>query len=90
MSKESGFEGICLVDVLKELSSQGKVPRAAGSRSTACDGGYAPMSNMRVWPKLGLCPPVPNRNSEIEFWVKEKKIAFTALPGKGAHSRLMS
>ena len=24
-------------------------------------------------PKLGLCPPVPDRNMETEFWVKEKK-----------------
>ena len=23
--------------------------------------------------KLGLCPPVPNRNAETEFWVKEEK-----------------
>ena len=22
-------------------------------------------------PKLSLCPPVPNRNMETEFWVKE-------------------
>ena len=36
--------------------------------------------------KLGLCPLVPNRNVETEFWVEEKKIA---LPGKGGHSRLM-
>ena len=39
--------------------------------------------------KLGLCPLVLNRNLETEFWVKEKKIAFIALPGKGGHSRLM-
>ena len=39
--------------------------------------------------KLGLCPLVPNRNAETEFWVKEKKIAFIALSGKGGHSRLM-
>ena len=30
-----------------------------------------------------------NRNMETEFWVKEKKIACIALPGKGGHSRLM-
>ena len=39
--------------------------------------------------KLGLCPPVLNRNAETEFWVKEEKIAFIALPGKGGYSRLM-
>ena len=26
--------------------------------------------------KLGLCPTVPNRNVETEFWVKEKKTAL--------------
>ena len=31
---------------------------------------------------------MPNRNV-TEFWVKQKKIAFIALPGKGGHSRLM-
>ena len=39
--------------------------------------------------KLGLCPPVPNRNAEAGFWVKENKIAFIALPGEGDPSRLM-
>ena len=39
--------------------------------------------------KLGLCPRVPNRNAKTVFWVREKKIAFIALPGKGDHSRLM-
>ena len=40
-------------------------------------------------PKLSLCPSMLNRNTETEFWVKEKKIACIALPGKGGHSRLM-
>ena len=40
--------------------------------------------NAKLLPKLGLCPPVPNRNMETQFGVKEKKIAFIALPGKGA------
>ena len=39
--------------------------------------------------KLGPCPVVMNRNAETEFWVKEKKISFIALPGKECHSRLM-
>lgn len=30
--------------------------------------------------KLGLCLPVRDRNTE--FWMKEKKIAFIALPDK--------
>ena len=30
-----------------------------------------------------------NRNVETEFGVKEKKIAFIALPGEEGHSRLM-
>ena len=34
-------------------------------------------------PNLGLCSPELNRNVETEFWVKEIKIAFIALPGKG-------
>ena len=42
-----------------------------------------------VLPKLGLCPPMPNKNLEPEFWVKQKKIAFIVLPGKGGHGRLM-
>jgi len=30
---------------------------------------------------------VQNRNMKREFWVKEKKIAFITLPGKGGHSK---
>ena len=37
-------------------------------------------------PKLGLCSLVPNRNAETEFWVKQKRVTFTALLGKGVHS----
>ena len=29
-----------------------------------------------MFPKLSLCPPVPNRNTEIQFWVKQKRIAL--------------
>ena len=36
-----------------------------------------------------LGPLVLNRNVETEFGVKEKKIAFIALPGKECHGRLM-
>lgn len=36
--------------------------------------------------KLGLCSLVPNRNAETEFWVKQKRVTFTALLGKGGHS----
>ena len=25
---------------------------------------------VELLPKLGLCAPVPNRNTETEFWVK--------------------
>ena len=32
---------------------------------------------------------MPNRNVETEIWVKEEKIVFIALPGKGGHSRLV-
>ena len=39
--------------------------------------------------KLGLCPPMLNRNTEAEFWVKEEKIDFPAWPGKGGYSRRM-
>ena len=39
--------------------------------------------------KLGLCPPVPNRNVEIVLGKGKKKNRFTALPGKGGDSRLM-
>ena len=39
--------------------------------------------------KLGLCLPLLNRNTETEFWAKEKKDSFIALAGKGGHSRLM-
>lgn len=39
--------------------------------------------------KLGLCPWVPNRNAETEFWMKEKKLAFIALPGIGGLSSVM-
>lgn len=28
---------------------------------------------MTVLPKLKPCPPVPDRNVEMEFWVKEEK-----------------
>ena len=42
-----------------------------------------------MWLKPALCPPVLNRNSEAEFWVKETKNSFIALPGKGGYSRLM-
>ena len=34
-------------------------------------------------PKLDLFPLVPDRNAGTEFWVKEKKKSFIALPGKG-------
>ena len=45
---------------------------------------------MSVLPKLKPCPPVPNRNVEIEFWVKEeKKKSFIPLSDKGSYSRLM-
>ena len=39
-----------------------------------------------VLPKLSLHPSVLNRNTE--FWVKEKKIAFIALPGRAGHNEL--
>ena len=39
--------------------------------------------------KLSLYPPVLNRNAKTEFLVKETKIAFIALSGKGGHSRLV-
>ena len=39
--------------------------------------------------KLGLYPPVPNRNMETEAWVKLKRIAFVALLGIKGQSRLM-
>ena len=42
-----------------------------------------------VLPKLSFSPPVLNRNAETEFWVKEKRIAFIALPGKRGHNSLM-
>ena len=42
---------------------------------------------LNLLPELGLCPLVPNKNVETEFWVKEKWVALTALPGKGGHSR---
>ena len=32
--------------------------------------------------KLGLSPLVLNRNAETEFWMKEKKTSFFALPGE--------
>ena len=50
-----------------------------------------PSAGVTGWllPKLGLCPRVLNSNVETEFWVKEKKVAFIALPGKGGHGRLM-
>ena len=38
-------------------------------------------------PELGSL--VPDRNAEMEFWAKERRVAFIALPGKGGHSGLM-
>ena len=35
-------------------------------------------------PKLGLCPLVPNRNTETEFEVKEKRIALLLCQTKEA------
>ena len=41
-------------------------------------------------PKLGLCPPVPNRNAETEFLGEANAEAEVfVFPGKGGHSRLM-
>ena len=40
-------------------------------------------------PKLSLCFPVLNRKTKAEFWVKQKRGAFIALPGKGEQTRLM-
>ena len=37
-----------------------------------------------LFPKLSLCPPLPNRNAETEFWVKEEKIALLLCQAKGA------
>ena len=36
----------------------------------------------RVLLKLGLCPPVLNKNVEMEFWAKEKKIALLLCQAK--------
>jgi len=46
---------------------------------------------LRLLPKHGFCLLVLNGNMtpETEFWVKEKKIAFIALPGEGGQGRLM-
>ena len=41
----------------------------------------------RVWLlllKLSLCPQLPSRKVEIEFWVKEKKIVLLLCQAKGA------
>ena len=48
--------------------------------------------NTRLWPfkfeglllKLGLCLLLLNRNTETEFWVKEKKIALLPCQAKVA------
>ena len=34
--------------------------------------------------KLGLCPLVPNRNTETEFWVKLKRVDSLPCQAKGA------
>lgn len=47
------------------------------------------MAPLRLLSTLSLCLLVLNRHSETEFWVKEEKISFIALPGKGDLSRLM-
>ena len=39
-------------------------------------------------PKLNLCSWVTSRNAR-QFWVKEEKIVFIALPGRRGYSRLM-
>ena len=46
-------------------------------------------SHLRLLWKLSLCPPVPSRNTDPEFWAKEKrKIALLLCQAKGA-TRLM-
>ena len=37
--------------------------------------------------KLGLCPLVPNRGVETEFWAKEKKKLYCFARQKGATAR---
>ena len=59
-----------------KLSRQGNSPRACAVGDRDVD-------------KLSLYPQMLNRNLEAELWVKERKRTFTALPGKGGHSKLM-
>ena len=40
------------------------------------------MEKPSVLLKLGLCSPVPNRNMETKFNVKQKRIALIPLAGK--------
>ena len=60
-----------------------------GSSALVYSGRRSQPREVILMPKLSLCPLVLNGNAEIEFWVKEKKIIFIALPGKGGHDRLM-
>ena len=42
-----------------------------------------------VLSEVSLCPLVPHRNTETEFWVKEKKFVLLLCQAKEGHSRLM-
>ena len=41
---------------------------------------------MKLLLKLSLCPPSPNRNSDTDFWVKEKQIALLLCQAKGVRA----
>ena len=76
----SGKEPILLLANTGDIKDVGLIPGLERSPGTG---------HGNLLPKLGLCSPVPNRNKETEFWVKKRRAAFIALPGKGGPSGLM-
>ena len=70
-----GKEPILLLANTGDIKDVGLIPGLERSPGTG---------RGNLLPKLGLCSPVPNRNKETEFWVKKKRVAFIALPAKGA------